>query len=345
MSPGTDNRIKFIAYLQVIAIILVVLYHSFHEHPGGNFGYDLWGMRLLATMRMPIFLFISGFLLIITTNRKNPGWTEFTRNKLKRLLIPFLALSLITFVPRALMSGMADDTIELSFRSLLYSLFRSDSMVIPFFWYLQASIILLTVTYGLTLLFRKVGIAPIYLYLGILFTLIAARIFGLAQTPWFSIGKIVMWGSNFFLGVLYANIPESIDRKIPWTSPFFMLTSAAVWILLFIFLEDIRPLDQLTNIAAFVTFISLAKILEARNITVIDPLVGANYIIFLLSWYFNIASQQVLHHFVPSIPWQVNTILSLFLGIFCPLAIYNYMKRHKSARAVRITAFLLGQRI
>lgn len=342
-SSGPSAKIMFIAYLQVIAIILVVLYHSFHEYPGGNFGFDLWGMRLLATLRMPIFLFISGYLMVITTRRKNPGWGEYAVKKVKRLMIPFLTLSIVTFIPRSMMSSIADEQIVLSPESLLGSLTRSEKMVIPFFWYLQASLVLLCGTYLLTLLARRLRVAPVAVYLLFFFIFLAVRAADIVDTDFFSLHSIFRYGANFFLGAAYACLPADKDRLIPWTSPLFTVGAAILWVVCFLLFEGHPYLYELATIASFLTFISLTKILEERKIGILDRFVGANYMIFLLSWYFNILSQQVLHHFIPSLPWQICSALSLLLGVGCPLMMYKYLQRHKHSRWGKITSFLLGQ--
>ncbi|MDE6027944.1 MAG: hypothetical protein K2G23_07730 [Muribaculaceae bacterium] len=90
--------------------------------------------------------------------------------------------------------------------------------------------------------------------------------------------------------------------------------------------------------------ISLAKILEARHITFLDHLKGANYIIFLLSWYFNVAAQQVLHHYT-DLPWWVYSLLSLTFGIYVPWLFYKWMCFHPDNRFSRAMALLLGQSI
>jgi len=340
-----QKQIKYIALLQVMAIILVVLYHSFHQHPGGNFGFDLWGMRLLATMRMPIFLFISGFLMVVTTNRKKPSWKTYSVGKIKRLLVPFVVLTLVTFVPRAMLSDIADEPIGLTVQGLADSLVRSDSMVIPFFWYLQASIILLCLTYGATLLARRAGLQPAALYLALFVVFYVIKCLGTVHTDLFSAARIAKWGVNFYLGALYACLPSRLDSMIPWTNPVFTVVSAVVWISLFALFEYDQWLSQLITVAAFVTFVSLARIFEKRNITVLDHLIGANYIIFLLSWYFNILAQQVLHHVVPTLPWQVHTVLSLILGVYCPLLLLNILRHNPEGRFSKAVAFLLGQKL
>lgn len=339
-----NNRILFLSYLQAIAIVLVVIYHSFHEYPGGYFGYRIWGIRLLATVRMPIFLFISGYLMVITTRRKNLSWKSYAAGKIRRLLIPFLTLSLVTFFPRALMNRFADDPLEVSPVGLVQSLIHSDHLVIPFFWYLHASLLLLCGTYLLTLAARRLSVPPALLYAGLLIIFLVMRTGEYVSTGYLSLSDIFFWGCNFFTGALYAMLPVDLDRRIPWTNPIFLLSSAVIWITFFCLFEGDPLMSQLTSITAFVTFISLTKILEQRHITILDHLVGANYIIFLLSWYFNITFQQILRHLLPATPWWICTILSIISGIYAPLLIYRVLRRTKHLPFSKAVSFLLGQK-
>lgn len=77
--------LKFIAYLQVIGIILVVLGHSFHEYPDGNMGRSLLMYRMMYSFRMPLFMFVSGFLMVYTTKLRtpinNPGIADLQNQK------------------------------------------------------------------------------------------------------------------------------------------------------------------------------------------------------------------------------------------------------------------------
>lgn len=64
---SNERFVKFIAYMQVIGIILVVFGHSFHEYPDGNHGTSMLIYRMMFSFRMPTFMFVSGFLMAFTT--------------------------------------------------------------------------------------------------------------------------------------------------------------------------------------------------------------------------------------------------------------------------------------
>ena len=91
-------------------------------------------------------------------------WNKFIVSKLKKLLVPFIVLTTVTFIPRTYMSSIADDTIELSLKSFFESFIYYDSLIIPFFWFLQVLLIFLTVSYTLYVLFDRMKINNLYYY-------------------------------------------------------------------------------------------------------------------------------------------------------------------------------------
>lgn len=339
----TNGRLRFIAYLQIIGIILVVFGHSLHEYPLVKSGKIPLIYGMMYSFRMPLFMFVSGFLMMFTTYSRGKvrGVNEFVKGKILRLLLPFAVLSLVTFYPRTLMSGMADDAVELSGSSFIKSFFLSDSLVIPYFWFLQASFLLLTFNYIILRIGSKAGAdyKKTTLLLVIFFFAIPFLSLPYELNNFFSIGRAIGLGIFFTAGMAYCCYSDKIDRFIPWTSVIFLTASVTVWAILYFCRQPVA-----CGIAGIIACVSVAKLLTLREKCFIDHLVGANYIIFLLSWYFNVLTQQILSKFVP-LPWWVHTLLSLTCGIYIPWLAYRYLKAHPDNKFVRITAFLLGQNI
>lgn len=337
--------IKFIAYLQVIGIILVVLGHSFHEYPDGEMGKTMLLYRMLYSFRMPLFMFVSGFLMVFTTrlrdSSRRPGVSAFIKLKLRRLLLPFAVLTIVTFIPRASMSGFADDDISMNLQSFCRSFFYADSLVIPFFWFLQASFLLLVFNYAIITLGEKTRVNNATLYLLIVLLFVTLPFLPFEYGLFFSINEAVRLGLYFVLGAAYSRFAATIDRHVPWTSPLFLPIMAALWATLF-FLTEGTPWIRLCSIAGIAMCIAVAKLMERHGITILDHLIGANYMIFLLSWYCNVAAQQVLSHII-EMPWWCYTILSLVSGIYIPWLGYRYLQSHPDSRWVKVTAMLLGQ--
>lgn len=337
------NYLNFIAYLQIIGIILVVLGHSFHEFPDGQRGETLVIYRLFHSFRMPLFLFVSGFLLLFTTEVSHSNKTplRFIESKLKRLLLPMMVLTAISFIPRVLMSYMADDAINLSVDTLISSFIDADYMLIPYFWFIHVSFILLCSCFLLIYIFKRLGVSALFTISSIFIILLIYSLSSLPSTTLFSIDRLKKLGFYFALGGIYGLTFKKIDRYVSWSRPALFLVFLIICLISFWKFEG-SDLINICSICGILMCISFTKIVEKRNWTFLDHLKGANYIIFLLSWYGNVLSQQVLAYYV-SLPWWVHTFLSLISGIYIPWLAYKYLERHQDSRWIRFTSMLLGQ--
>lgn len=94
-----EIRLNDIVILRAISIILVVFVHCYYIYKYGILSdietVDLKILRIinldiLGRFRMPMFIFISGFLFSFLhyVKHKYPQFTDLLSNKFKRLLIP-----------------------------------------------------------------------------------------------------------------------------------------------------------------------------------------------------------------------------------------------------------------
>lgn len=245
---------------------------------------------------------------------------------------------------RASLSFMADDAISLSAGSLVKALFYSgENMVIPLFWFLQASFVLLVITHLIISAAKKASVSDVVTYVFLIVLSVSLLVLPFETGSFFSVSDVVRLAVYFMLGATYCRFHEEIDRDIKWTSPYVLSICVVLWVLLF-FLTEGRQLSAICSVFGIMMCISLSKIMECRGITLLDPIIGANYMIFLLSWYFNVLSQQVLAYFT-DMPWWCYSVLSLFSAIYFPLMLYRYMKRNAGMKWVRTVSLLLGQNI
>ena len=148
-------------------------------------------------------------------------------------------------------------------------------------------------------------------------------------------------GLFFIMGCSYCVFAKLIDNIIPWQRWWLFALCLTAWGCSFFAFQN-TPWILLCSIFGIMMCISLAKIIEARNWHFLDHLQGANYMIFLLSWYCNVACQQVLSHFI-SLPWYIYSILSFVSGIYVPYLVYKYLENHQSSKSIRILTILMGQ--
>lgn len=343
MDHPKPSFLKFIAYLQIIGCILVVFGHSFHEYPDGQFGRTLLVYQLMHSFRMALFTFVSGFLMVFTMRISSSprSLRNFTLTKLNRLLIPFVVLNVVTFLPRALLSAYADDPLALSWRGVAECLIDPDKMVVTTLWFIQMSFILLIFCYALLRLARRMKVNDAWVYIFCISLFLILPVLPVYYTGIFSINMVVKLGLYFVLGMVYARFMPRIDSYVPWARWWFFLVMVGGWLLCFT-MQDNNVLFVLTKIFGIMMCISLCKILEAQRLNILDPLIGSTYLIFLLSWFFNVATQNMLHHFV-KMPWWIYTLMSLTTGVAVPWLIYVYMDRHPQSILTHLSKRFLGQ--
>lgn len=96
------NRILYIDITKAIAIVLVVIGHYFpNDHP-------LWygEMRsIIYGFHMPLFMFSSGFVYLATVREES--YQSFIWRKVKRLLIPYLVVSILIISIKHITQGHA----------------------------------------------------------------------------------------------------------------------------------------------------------------------------------------------------------------------------------------------
>lgn len=130
MSSPKD-KIGFIAAARCIGILFVVFGHSFP--------FEVYIPPVLSNVisfiyafHMPLFLFLSGYLLM--RNTRSAG--AYIRRRGIRLLVPYFVLSVAAFVPKMLIQQFLNDTVEFSLWHLIETELVPRANVWGHFWYI-----------------------------------------------------------------------------------------------------------------------------------------------------------------------------------------------------------------
>lgn len=337
-----NQRIKFISLLQTIAIILVVVGHSLHEYPV-NHGEDTLVYRMIYAFHMPLFVFISGFLFCYSISRKGVlPYGRFLMDKALRLLVPYFVLGAATFVPRVMMSGMADEPIEPSLHGLLESLLYSDRLVIVFFWFLTMLFVLFNLMYGAVRIFKGRLRSAFYLVTGSVAILLNLLIdpYGICL---FSLGRVAQLMVYFVAGMAYATWEGTTDRVLHLGGWFSLVVFGGLFVGLFFTRSMFIGGEMFCAFAGIGMAVALAHILERYGVRFLDHLEGFSYMIFLLSWYTGTLSQQVLHHFT-DFDWWVYTLVAIVTSIYVPWLFGRWVHGTRHRRVARFILLCLGDR-
>lgn len=338
------GRLRYLSYLKVIGIVLVVVGHSLHEYPGSQ--EQAWLFRFIYSFHMPLFVFASGFAMSYSVMLKSrrDSYGTFLRKKVRRLLVPFFILNALAFLPRVIFNSFADDNVELSVSQFFRSLFYSNDLSIIFFWFLPMCFVCTCLTY-LPMRYVSTPRWKAILCVSLLCFALLTRYTALGpETRFFSLWDVSNLYLYFVLGIAGGLYFKELER-IPWSSVWLLVLLSVATVFLFEMTEvhgGFGLWGVLCACSGIAAVISLSHLLVQRNITVLDHLCDATYMIFLLSWFIHTLTQQILHHFT-DFPWWCYTALSIVCAIYIPYAIYLFLNSgDNTSRVKRTILFVLG---
>lgn len=98
----------------------------------------------------------------------------------------------------------------------------------------------------------------------------------------------------------------------------------------------------LTSFNGILMSVALAHLYITGKMRFLDHLDGATYTIYLLSWFPQVASQQILISLVPGITWHVTTALAFFSGLYVPLMVHRWVRKRSGSPSCRWINAALG---
>ncbi len=333
-----QKRNVLISFLQVFGIILVVAGHSDYQIP------DNPVHRWIYSFHMPLFMFISGYLLRYGLREKSLATTSmygakgFIWKKVRRLLIPYVFISSLAFFPKAWMSRFAARPLDVSWDSYLNMLIYPWDNVIIFFWFLPTLfIIFLIVVYSAKLLAKLRITVPWGI---LLLILVGLHLFNpMKGFMLLNIGGVINYLLYFGLG--YYCCRNHLEQYFQ-RNPVVLFAGTFVLSLVLPFLPKFFAQDVLMAINGIAMSICLGHLYVRTDSTFLAHLYGSSYAIYLFSWFPQVAFQQVLMKLTGA-PWPVTSALALIGGIYIPWLIYRWILKNKENRAGRVVAYLTGQ--
>ena len=134
------KRIAALDIARMVCIILVVIGH--YDPSDAPLCYTNM-LKVIYTFHMPVFLFISGYLYIIT--KKKESFTSFITKKIKRLAIPYFVTSAIIITIKLLTQG--DARVDHPVTAMSYLRMFSLPEAGYFLWFIIALFVMFVVVY------------------------------------------------------------------------------------------------------------------------------------------------------------------------------------------------------
>lgn len=322
-----DN--KMILWLQAIAIVLVVLGHSY---PTEYVFEDItFFRRLLICFQMALFFSISGFLFGAKTEKYRVNMSGFIYGKIKNLLIPYLFVTTLSYLVKVPLSQYALRPVNWSWKEYLHGLVYPWDNPNVFLWYIPTLFVLFLVFILIAKIYdfrNKYINVVLFIALAILCYYISP--YHRVSTP-LNIYGCLKYLFFFYIGMLMAIYKPAILALFSRKSRIvlFCILSLVTLVLLQFTKEEIY---LFTGLAGIMFFWSLCYLLKKISCPVMETIGRYTYQIFLFSWFGNqaviITCWKILH-------WNENICIALAFvaGVGFPLvlcyAVEKYIRSDK----------------
>lgn len=332
-----NNKDSLISFLQAFGIVLVVVGHSDYGIPDNPLH------RWIYSFHMPLFMFISGFLFAYGFERRgtDPGglrlWgrSGFLLKKARRLLVPYVAISSLAFLPKALMSRWAARPLDLSWSEYGKALLYPWDNPIIFFWFLPTLFLIFLLVGCAAKGWKLLGLPRVHCGWWLVPLLVLHLFNPLAEARLLNVGGVCSYLLYFWAGYCTCRI-HAVHRIGPG-----LCLSAFALSVVFLLLPSFLGKGVLAAFNGIVLSIAFGQLYLRWGWRFFHHLYGASYAIYLFSWFPQVLSQQVLYALTGA-PWPVGSALAVASGIYLPWLLFRWMARNKNRPAGKVIAFLSG---
>lgn len=252
-----SNKIIWLSIIQGWAILLVVIGHvsayTYSEADGELYPVSEWIQRLCYAFHMPLFMFVSGGLLYLT--RIERSWTtgRLYVDKLKRLLIPFIAFTIIGFLIKLPVAGVTKSGMDISFHGFMMAFFDPANGPLKELWFV-GTLMWLMLMYPVYKTLLRTRCGDILLLSVTLVPLVANIHFDFSG--WFNLAGVSRYAFYFVGGMLFFKY-----RCTEWLSTHHWATAMAMLLYIAGVSTGIMP-DIVTALAGIIMSFGLASIVS-----------------------------------------------------------------------------------
>lgn len=322
-----DKHFRYIDMAYFIGIVLVVWGHS---HPLDSSWWGTWYSDLngfIYTFHMPLFFFIGGYLMVYSNSIDKLGYKKWAIEKLLKFLIPYIVLTAIAYIPKAML-GDTNDIVELSLGYFLKTTFLIPRIgVWGHFWFVP-TYLALDLMWGAWRFYSKKNIS-VY-RIGILCGIVVSLILAICpiKTDWFVLNDFSHEAIFYSLGIVLAIIkPTMWDKK--WKNVVGIVVSGLIVFILY-------PYGNYqNNFVPFFTFIvglllvwscwSLAQLMAHSSFTLPTKLTKYSFNIYIYSWPAQALLDAILRRL--GVNWLVIIAILFVSGFIVPFIIIFIYKK------------------
>ena len=313
-----------IQVLYGFAIILVVVGHAlvfmndYQLVPVFfRFLYDL-----IYIFHMPLFFAVAGYLFVYTNRSCEFRYGVFVLKKAKKLIIPYLLISSIVFLPKAVLNSYALRPVNFSMAGYVRSLLYSGESPILNYWFLPVLFIVYSI-FALSGRSIEIYRKPIMVALLSIALFSCNIIRPLRPVHIFYISDVCSYLIYFWIGCMLYFFR---DRKLGIRYSFWLW---AVLLIAGACLYEVTRNQMVKFIGALVGILfsfSLAEIIVGNARKILRWFGKYVFQIYLLSWFFETGIRIVLYQML-GINYYIVMALTIVVGLFVPIFLTVLLNR------------------
>lgn len=264
------ENIQFLSTARVIGILLVVLGHSYPFNV--NVPYVLDVLReFIYSFHMPLFVCISGYLAY---RPYKVDVADYIKRRTVKLIVPYIVLSLLAYVPKVLFQSFLNDSAEFSMMYLVKSELIPRENIWGHFWYIPVIFFFGCLSILLNKLFAKNNKV-----IGIILLVSLCISFIPELTDWFAIEDVKEYLFYYIFGMALSYMRIKDNELIKKMS----LLGFPISIVLFLITSNEYLAIVIACSMILFTF-AIGMLWNSRNSCLGSIIEKNSYTIYLLSW-------------------------------------------------------------
>lgn len=329
------QKIAEISFLHVFAILLVVIGHSF-------FRTESRVVDWIYQFHIPLFFFISGYLLHVSMQGKTISLCTFLLRKARRLLLPYFALSTLLFIPKVLLSRLMVRPIHAGWGEYAAMLIYPYRNVNGSYWFLPTLFLLFVFAAVLLSLSQRMKHGPSLTVSGLLLFLLALVdiLLPFFHDTLFNVVGAVHYAFYFALGYFASRF--CLTRFLDKEKTDFLVFLFTLGVSFTGLNARTSPLtDFFLALNGILMSVALARLYAKQGAYFLNHLAPASYTIYLYHGIFQALCLQILTHFshLDALCYQFLAILT---GVYGPLIVYKVLYSCRNSRIGRLPALISG---
>lgn len=317
---GKTQNIHWLSVLRAINITLVVMYHInlIDLTTGTNHTFCTMVAYPFNSIRMPLFIFVSGALLYISRIEKK--WKTFNlyKDKMVRILLPFAFFVTFYFLLKAALNGLVKTPVDVSINFYIESFYLFYKHPSGHLWYL-ATLMTLMLFYPVYVFACRNKFAMFSL-LAFAFIMYYCDLHVFFAHNYFNLANLNKYFIYFYLGIVFFRykIYQYLNNAVCCI----ILPLAYVCLLYF-------KVDLITSVVGIFAATSLAITLCKSKRFSLSIIGNHIYQIYLLSFAFQAMVELLLWKrlFYNEDLFYLFYVINLLSGLFLPIAVVMIVKK------------------